>query len=174
MLWHFKFSSRISKKRCFNERIQTNSPTPMPSLTSTVQCCSQHALQKECWQGSASNESLLTTCRHTPQCRDWGAWRSNTPSNTAHSRANHSKCAWFIWDSENFKTNKMLQCKVYSAERLFLHIQGTCDCEPLPLAEIHNLITLLIQDFNCYLHQGGYVTAGHYLSICEKKIKWNV
>lgn len=63
----------------------------------------------------------------------------------------------------------MLQCKFYSAERFFLHIQGTCDCEPLPLAEIHILITFLIQDFNCYLHRGCYVTAGHYLSICEKK-----
>lgn len=61
------------------------SPTPMPSLTRTVQCCSQHALQKECWQGSASRESLRTTCRHTPHWRDWGAWNTsitNTSSNT--------------------------------------------------------------------------------------------
>lgn len=64
------------RKRSLNEGIQTlHSPTPTPSLTSTVQCCSQHALQKECWQGSASSESLLTTCRHTPQCSDWGAWK---------------------------------------------------------------------------------------------------
>lgn len=63
---------------------------------------------------------------------------------------------------------KCCKCKFYSAERLFLHIQGTCDCEPMPLAEIHILITFLIQDCNCYLNWGGYVTAGHYLSICEK------
>lgn len=75
--FHFKYCSK--RKGRLNECIQTlHSPTPMPSLTSTVQCCSQHALQKECWQGSASSESLLTTCRHTPQCRDWGAWKKKT------------------------------------------------------------------------------------------------
>ncbi len=74
------------KDRCTSTQTH-NSPTPTPSLTSTVQCCSQHALQKECWQGSASRESLRTICRHTPHWRDWGAWNTNTwimtiPSNT--------------------------------------------------------------------------------------------
>lgn len=117
---------------------QTNSPTPMPSLTSTVQCCSQHALQKECWQGSASNESLLTTCRHTPQCRGWGAWRSNTPSNTARTAELITQNGqWIVavqmllsWKAHFYYTTSQFQ--------------GTCDCEPLLLSEIHNLITFLI------------------------------
>lgn len=79
------------RKQCFQntsfeEVRRTNthsSPTPMPSLTRTVQCCSQHALQKECWQGRASRVSRRTTCRHTPHWSDWGAWNTEITNMTS-------------------------------------------------------------------------------------------
>lgn len=62
----------------------------MPSLTNTVQCCSQHALQKECWQGSASRESLRTTCRQTPHWRGWGACDTQTQPSRAQTQHSHN------------------------------------------------------------------------------------
>lgn len=72
-------------------RRRTHSPTPTPSLTNTVQCCSQHALQKECWQGSASRESLRTTCRQTPHWRGCGACETQTQPSRMKTRLSHRR-----------------------------------------------------------------------------------
>lgn len=46
---------------------ESNSPTPTPSLTSTVQCCSQQLRQNWCWQARESKFSFRTNCMHTAQ-----------------------------------------------------------------------------------------------------------
>lgn len=48
-------------------RHSLNSPTPTPSLTSTVQCCSQQLRQNWCWQARESKFSFRTNCMHTAQ-----------------------------------------------------------------------------------------------------------